>query len=405
MKFRVLLGLIVAVSLVWAGADGQRYVPGAVQLDSQGDAWAQKTLAKLTLEQKIGQMFVVLGRAQFLNAEGAEYLRLRDIIRKYHIGAIGLTVPVDSGFLQKSMPYEAAMLTNQLQRESELPLLFGADFEYGLTMRITGATAFPYPMAFGAAGNVAHAEAFGRIVAEESRAIGIHWNWFPNADVNSNPRNPIINTRSFGEDPNQVSEMVAAYIRGAHQGGMLTTAKHFPGHGDTSTDTHLGFASVDGDQARLAAVELPPFRAAIRAGVDAVMTAHVTVPALEQDPEQVASTSRRIVTGLLQEEMGFQGLVVTDSLDMNGLMRVFQSGSQSGQSGSGTPSGRAVVASVKAGNDILLFPQNLEDAYNGLLQAVRRGEIPESRINVSVLKILRAKASLQLHKSRLVDFE
>jgi beta-N-acetylhexosaminidase len=296
------------------------------------------------------------------------------------------------------MPYEAAMLTNQLQRASDVPLLFAADFEYGLTMRLIGPTPFPYPMAFGASGDVAGAEAFGRIVAQESRAIGVQWNWFPTADVNSNPNNPIINTRSFSEDPQQVSEMVAAYIRGAHQGGMLVTAKHFPGHGDTSTDTHLGFASVSGDRARLDAVELPPFQAAIRAGVDAVMIAHVTVPALDANPDDVASTSPQIVTGLLKKEMGFEGLVVTDSLDMNGLMRLYQSGS-------GNPSGNAAVAAVKAGNDILLLPQSLDGAYNGLLEAVRRGEIPESRIDESVLKILRAKASLGLHESRLVNID
>ena len=393
-------GLLLIVSLLlWAHpTPGQDSQPGPVQLDANGEAWAQKTLKRLTLEEKVGQMFVVLARTQFFNQENPEYQRLLETIRKYHVGAIGLTVPVDSGFLQKAMPYEAAMLTNQLQRASDVPLLFAADFEYGLTMRLIGPTPFPYPMAFGASGDVVSAEAFGRIVAQESRAIGVQWNWFPTADVNSNPRNPIINTRSFSEDPQQVSEMVAAYIRGAHQGGMLVTAKHFPGHGDTSTDTHLGFASVSGDRARLDAVELPPFRAAIRAGVDAVMMAHVTVPALDPNPDHVASTSPQIVTGLLKKELGFEGLVVTDSLDMNGLMRLYQSGS-------GNASGNAVVAAVKAGNDILLLPQSLDGAYNGLLEAVRRGEIPESRINESVLKILRAKAGLGLHESRLVDID
>ncbi len=393
-------GLLLIVSLLLCASPVvENYSqPGPVRLDAEGEAWAQQTLKRLTLEEKIGQMFVVLARTQFYNQEDPEYQHLLETIRKYHVGAIGLTVPVDSGFLQKAMPYEAAMLTNQLQRASDVPLLFAADFEYGLSMRLIGATQFPYPMAFGAAGNVADAEAFGRIVAQESRAIGVQWNWFPTADVNSNPRNPIINTRSFSEDPQQVSDMVAAYIRGAHEGGMLVTAKHFPGHGDTSTDSHLGFASVNADRARLDAVEFPPFEAAIRAGVDAVMVAHVTVPALDPDPSHVASTSPRIVTGLLKQEMGFQGLVVTDSLDMNGLMRLYQSAA-------GNPSGKAAVAAVKAGNDILLLPQSLDGAYNGLLDAVRRGEISESRIDASVLKILRAKASLGLHKSRLVDID
>jgi beta-N-acetylhexosaminidase len=397
-RFLATAGLLLIVALLlWASPAADTYSqPGPVRLDVDGEVWAQQTLKRLSLEEKVGQMFVVLARTQFFNQQDPEYQRLLETIRKYHVGAIGLTVPVDSGFLQKVMPYEAAMLTNELQRASDVPLLFAADFEYGLTMRLAGATPFPYPMAFGAAGNVANAEDFGRIVAQESRAIGVQWNWFPTADVNSNPRNPIINIRSFSEDPAQVSAMVAAYIRGAHQGGMLTTAKHFPGHGDTATDTHLGFASVTGDRARLNAVELPPFEAAIRAGVDAVMTAHVTVPALDPNPDHVASTSPQIVTGLLQKEMGFQGLVVTDSLDMNGLMRLYQSGP-------GNSSGKAAVAAVKAGNDILLLPQSLEGAYNGILEAVRSGEISEARIDASVLKILRAKASLGLHQSRLVD--
>ncbi len=369
--------------------------PGPVRLDREGEKWAQKTLKKLTLEQKIGQMMVGRALAQFVNVDSPQYQQLRDTVRKYHIGGLGMTVPVDSGFLQKAMPFEVAVLLNQLQSDSELPLLVAADFEYGLTMRINGATQFPYPMAFGAAQNAAEAEAFGRIVAEESRAIGVHWNWFPTADVNSNPANPIINTRSFGEDPKQVGEMVSAYIRGAHRGGMLTTAKHFPGHGDTATDSHLGLASVTGDMERLRTVELPPFQAAVNAGVDSVMVAHVTIPALEPDPNRVATTSPRIVTGLLKEQMKFQGLVVADALDMNGLMRIY--------SGSPNPSGAAAVAAIKAGNDMILIPGDLDGAYRGLLDAVRRREIPESQINASVLKILRAKASLGLHKSRLVD--
>src|SRR5207237_5093801 len=164
--------------------------------------------------------------------------------------------------------------TNALQGLSDLPLIFDADFERGLTMRLQAATPFPHAMAFGAAGNLQYAENFGRVTAQEARAIGVHWNFFPVADVNSNPANPIINTRSVGEDPQQVGDMVAAYIRGAHAAGMLTTAKHFPGHGDTATDSHLGVARVSGDLPRLQSVELPPFRKAIEAGVDAVMVAH-----------------------------------------------------------------------------------------------------------------------------------
>lgn len=394
----LLFVLLLAGPVARAAAARDAYPQNTpVQLDLQGERWAQKTLQQLTLEQKIGQMLVIWSRAQFLNQESAQFQQLRETIRKYHIGTLGFTVPVDFGMVQKVMPFEAAALTNQLQNESDLPLLFAADFEYGLTMRVNGATPFPYPMAFGASGNLASAEAFGRIVAEEARAIGVQWNWFPTADVNSNPENPIINARSFGEDPKQVGDLISAYIRGAHQGGMLVTAKHFPGHGDTATDTHLGLARVEGNIARLESVELAPFRDAINAGVDSVMVAHVTVPALDPDTGHVASTSRAIVSGILKNKMGFQGLVVTDSLDMYGLMRLY--------SKAGNPSAAAAVAAVKAGNDMVLLPQDLDGAYRGLLNAVRNDEIPLSQIDQSVLRILRAKASLGLHLHRLVDPE
>src|SRR5574340_367859 len=266
---RKLCLILLALSLGSTAFAKEKYQkPGPVQLDHEGARWAEKTLKKMTLEEKIGQMLMVWARVQFTNLESPQYLQLRDTMRQYHIGAFGVTVPVDGPFLLRNEPYEAAMLLNQLQRDSELPLIFAADFERGVAMRLYGATVFPWPMAFGADGSLEHAAAFGRITAEEARAIGVHWNFFPIADVNSNPTNPIINTRAFGEDPQQVGQLDAAYIRGAHQGGMLATAKHFPGHGDTATDSHLGLARVDFDRQHLEQVELAPFRQAIEAGVD-----------------------------------------------------------------------------------------------------------------------------------------
>jgi beta-N-acetylhexosaminidase len=264
---------------------------GPIHLDRDGGKWAEKTLRKLSLEEKVGQLFMVWVRAEFLNVNSPEYLQLRDTMRKYHVGSFAMTVRWEPPFLYRNQPYEAAELLNRLQQDSKLPLLFAADFERGVTMRLHGATTFPHAMAFGAAGKAHYAEAFGRITAQESRAIGVHWNFFPDADVNSNPANPIINTRSFGEDPQQVGDLVAAYVKGSRANGMMTTAKHFPGHGDTATDSHLSLAQVTGDRARLDSVELAPFRKAIAAGVDSVMVAHVTVPALEPDPNRVATTS------------------------------------------------------------------------------------------------------------------
>jgi len=331
-------------------------------------------------------------RASFLNVESPEYLQWRDAMQKYHIGSFAMTVHVDGPFLLRSEPYEAAELLNRLQRESSLPLLFAADFERGVSMRLLGTTVFPHAMAFGGDGKMEDAEKFGRITGEESRAIGIHWNFFPDADVNSNPANPIINTRSFGEDPQQVGDLITAYIKGAHEAGMLTTVKHFPGHGDTATDSHLGVASVNGDRAHLDSIELPPFRQAIAAGVDSVMVAHVTVPALDPDPNHVATISSSVVTDLLEKQMGFKGLIVTDALDMAGLTHLFANNI-----------GRAAVEAFKAGNDLLLIPADLGASYEAMVKAVRSGEISRERLDHSVLKILKIKASLGLQVSRTVD--
>ena len=389
--------LMLALSSFSFAKDDKFQKPGPVHLDKQGEKWARESLKKMSLEQKVGQMFVIWCRAQFTNIDDPDYIGLRDTMRKYHIGGFGMTVRYEDGFLYKNEPLEAAMLINQLQTDSAFPLIFAADFERGLGMRLNGATTFPHAMAFGATDDVAYARESGQITAQEARAIGVQWNWFPDADVNSNPANPIINTRSFGEDPKQVSDMVAAYIEGAHEFGMLTTAKHFPGHGDTDTDSHLSVPHVKADKAHLESIELPPFQAAIKAGVDAIMVAHLVVPALDPDPDHVATISPAIVTDLLKKQMGFHGLVITDALDMNGLTKLFPPGPAG--------AGRAAVEAVKAGNDVLLIPSDLDGSYNGLLQAVRSGEVPESRIDASVLKILRAKASVGLNKAKLVDID
>jgi beta-N-acetylhexosaminidase len=396
---RILSALLLVVSLalpVFAkDKDKDKYQrPGPIRVTRDGEKWAERTLHKLTLEEKIGQVFMIWCRASFLNVENPEYLQWREAMQKYHVGSFAMTVHVDGPFLLRSEPFEAAELLNRLQRDSKLPLLFAADFERGVATRLLGTAVFPHAMAFGAAGKLEDAENFGRITAEEARAIGIHWNFFPDADVNSNPANPIINTRSFGEDPKQVGDLVTAYIKGAHEGGMMVTVKHFPGHGDTATDSHLGVASVSGDRARLDAVELPPFRQAIAAGVDSVMVAHVTVPALDPDPNHVATISPTIVSDLLEKQLGFKGLIVTDALDMAGLTHLFASNV-----------GRAAVEAFKAGNDLLLIPADFPASYNAMLQAVQSGEISPERLDRSVLKILKIKASLGLQGARTVDLK
>jgi beta-N-acetylhexosaminidase len=389
--------LIFLILLAWiAPAAADDVAQAAAANDPEGARWADNTLHNMSLEEKVGQLFMVWAKVDFMNFMGPDYAKLRDQMKKYHLGAFGITSPMDGGLLLKGSPLDAAALTNRLQTDSDLPLLFAADFERGLPMRFHGGTVFPHAMAIGATGSTEYAYQFGRISALEARAIGVHWNFYPDADVNSNPNNPIINTRSFGEDPAEVSAMVKAFIRGVHDAHGMATAKHFPGHGDTDTDSHLALARVDASRERLERLELAPFRAAIAAGVDSVMVGHLLVPSLEPDPNRVATISHNISTRLLKDELGFQGIVITDAMDMNGLTRIF---------GGNTPqsAGRAAVEALKAGADIVLIPGDLDGAYNGVLSAVRSGDLPESRIDQSAAKILRAKAALGLQKNRFVN--
>jgi len=364
--------------------------PRAERVD---DGWAEKTLQSLSLEEKVGQLFMVRLRVQYFNGRSPSYFELLNNIRRYHVGSLAMSAPPQGRARDIRRRYEVVALLNQVQEEAKVPLLVAGDFERGvLPAHLFGTTVFPHAMAFGAAGNLAYAEEFGRITAQESRALGVHWNLFPVADVNSNPANPIIGTRAFGANPEQVGDLVAAYIRGARANGMLTTAKHFPGHGNTATDSHVGVPIVTDDLAHLRAVDLPPFEKAIGAGVDAVMTGHVRVLALDPDSSRVATTSPAIVTGLLKNQLGFKGIVVTDALDMAGLVGLYAKNP-----------GRVAVDAFKAGNDVLTMPYSLDTCYRAMLQAVRNGEISQERLDASVLKILQAKASLGLDKNRVVD--
>jgi beta-N-acetylhexosaminidase len=384
---------VLALAVPTIAKDKEKYLkPAPIHLSKDGEKWAEKTLRKLTPEEKVGQVFMIWCRASFLNVENPEYLQWRDAMQKYGVGSFAMTVHVDGANLLRSEPYEAAELLNRLQHDSKLPLLIAADFERGVSMRLLGTTVFPHAMAFGADGKIEDAEQFGRITAAEARAIGVHWNFFPDADVNSNPANPIINTRSFGEDPKEVGDMVSAYIKGAHEVGMLTTVKHFPGHGDTATDSHLGVASVNVDRAHLDSIELPPFKQAIASGVDSVMVAHVTVPTLDPDPNHVATISTNVVSDLLEKDLGFKGLIVTDALDMAGLTHLFMNNV-----------GRAAVEAFKAGNDMLIIPADLGASVDAMVKAVHSGEISQERLDRSVLKILKLKASLGLNQAREVD--
>ena len=289
-------------------------------------------------------------------------------------------------------PLEAASLLNRLQNVAALPLLNTGDFEAGLGFRIAGATVFPRQMAVAAAGDEQLAFEAARITAIESRAIGVHVNFSPIADVNNNPRNPVINTRSFGEVPDAVGRLSAAYIRGYRAGGMLSTLKHFPGHGDTDVDSHLGLPIINQPRERLEAVELAPFRQGVAAGADAMMIAHIELPALDNSEFSPATLSKPIVTGLLRGDMKFSGLIYTDSMGMDAVSKRLSPGA-------------AAVRAIQAGNDIVLHSPDDAAAVAGIKAAVEKGEIPMAQIDASVRRVLYQKARLGLNKMKTVPLD
>ncbi|MGH7564892.1 MAG: glycoside hydrolase family 3 N-terminal domain-containing protein, partial [Gemmatimonadota bacterium] len=313
------------------------------------------------------------------------------------LGLGGVTISI-------GLPHTYVARLNALQERAKVPLLVTADMEAGPGMRLAGSyaipsllaqgggTSFPPAMAFGAAGDERLAWELGRVTGIEARAVGVHLVFAPVLDVNTDPENPIINTRSFGEDPELVARLGIAFIRGAHDAGLQTTAKHFPGHGDTRVDSHLELPIVDATRTRLDSVELVPFRRAIDAGVDAVMSAHVAAPEILGPDAPPATLSDYFLTRLLREEMGFEGLVVTDAMTMGAIQR-------------GYGRGEAAVRAIRAGADVVLSPPDLGAATAAVVVAVRKGEIAEERLDRSVRRVLEAKARAGLHRERSVPFE
>jgi beta-N-acetylhexosaminidase len=287
-------------------------------------------------------------------------------------------------------PYDIAEKLNTLQRAANVPLLIAADLESGPGMRIRGGAAFPGNMALGATDRELDAYEVGRVTALEGRAVGIQLDFAPVVDVNNNPGNPIINVRSFGQNPRRVAELADAFIRGLREHGMLSTAKHFPGHGDTNTDSHMALPLITADRARLDSVELVPFRAAVRQGTDAVMTAHIALAGLDGAPTPPATLSPFVLDTLLRRDLGFAGLVVTDALNMGAIVSRYGAA-------------QAAVMALEAGADILLMPADPGAAIDAVVDAVARGEISESRLDSSVARVVAAKARVGLFHSRLVD--
>jgi len=348
-----------------------------------GDDWTDETLSRLSLRDKIAQMVHVRTPGRFINRNSREYKKIVSLIRDNNIGGLALFA---------GNVYESAILLNEFQEMSKLPLLVSSDFERGAAFRIEDATSFPWTMALGAAGSEDLAYRQGLATARESRAMGVHWIFAPVVDVNNNPDNPVINIRAFSSDPAEVSRLGVAFIRGAQAGGALTTAKHFPGHGDTSIDSHINMPILEMGRERLESIEFVPFRRAIEAGVDSVMTAHVAIPQLTKGAKTPATLSGEILTDVLKNTLGFRGIVVTDSLEMDGIKKHYGNG-------------EVAVAAVNAGVDVLLLPPDAVEAIDAVERAVKSGEISEKRIDESVKKILYAKQRLGLDKNRTTDIE
>lgn len=341
--------------------------------------WARKTLAGLGLEQKAAQLVGVRVYGLFRNARSAEARRLRAYVAELGVGSL-VVFDSEVGTLPR--------LLNELQAAAPLPLLVAGDFERSASFRVRrGVVPLPYAMALGATRSEEAARFAGEVTGREGRALGVHWTFAPVADVNSNPANPIINIRSFGEDPMEVARLSAAFVRGAHESGLMTTAKHFPGHGDTAIDSHLQLATVHADLARLQAVELVPFRRSLEAGVDAVMLGHIAVPAL--DPSGAPASQSAAVGRFLRRELGFGGLVVTDAIEMAGARSAW--------------SGRAAIDALQAQADVILLPPDPGVVVKAVARAVREGELPMARLDEAVLRVLEAKERLGLHRNRSVD--
>jgi beta-glucosidase-like glycosyl hydrolase/uncharacterized protein YbbC (DUF1343 family)/CubicO group peptidase (beta-lactamase class C family) len=376
-RLAALGSVILLASVLWFGHEIH-----ASELSSAEERWVRKTLAAMSLEDKVAQMIMIAETGYPRNPRSEAHLELVEAVRDVRVGGL---------VLMRSEEGTIPGLLNELQGEARIPLLIAMDMERSLAFRLRrGSVDLPYAMAVGATRSEDAARFLGEVTAREGRALGIHWAFAPVVDVNNNPDNPVINLRSFGEDPSLVARLGVAFIRGARSGGMLTTAKHFPGHGDTAVDSHLELPVISVDREHLENVEWPPFREAIAAGVDSIMVGHVAVPAL--DPSgRPATLSATLNADVLRGEMGFEGLIVTDAMVMKGV--------------GSTWFGKATVDAVRAGADVILMPPDLRVALQSLIRGVKEGELDEVRIDRSVRRILEIKARLGLHRDPLVSAE
>lgn len=340
-------------------------------------------MEKMTLREKIAQMIISHSEGTDGNENSSDFLRVKDLILKEKIGGVI--------FFKGTSKIQAEM-TNRLQEISQIPLLISADYERGTGMRLLDGSIFPNNMALGATDNEKYSYEMGKIIAEECKILGVHQNYAPVMDINNNPKNPIINVRAYGDNAEIVSKMGTAFIKGMQEVGVIATAKHFPGHGDTDIDSHNDLPVLPFDMERMNNLELIPFQSSIDAGVKSVMIAHLSFPELEKNPKVPSSLSKSIVNDLLIEKMGFKGLIVTDALNMSGITKNFSTE-------------EIAVMCVEAGNDLILMPVGEIKAINAIETAVTSGKISEERIDISCEKILRAKNELGLFEKKVINLE
>src|SRR5438270_797937 len=374
---------------------------------SEALKWANKELKRMSLDEKIGQLISVGVNATFLNQDSEAFKALRHQLVDNHVGGT---------ILFRGTVYESVMIVNRMQELARYPLLISADLEAGSGMRFDDTVNFPWNMAIAATGNPDYARRAGDLTGREARAMGIQQIYAPVSDVNNNAANPVINVRSYGEDPIDVGRFVAAFVAGAQHAGVISTAKHFPGHGDTATDSHRGLPEIDVTRERLNSVELVPFRAAVNAGVGAIMTGHIGLPLIDptaivplpssvklkpietQDGEIVVAkgtmptTLSPVTNAILRRDWHFDRLIVTDAMSMSGLTLYFTQE-------------EASVRAIQAGADLLLKAADPVASLRGVRDAVKTGRLTEQRIDESTRKVLAAKFDLGLTGQRITSLD
>ncbi|MEZ7993299.1 MAG: glycoside hydrolase family 3 N-terminal domain-containing protein, partial [Flavobacteriaceae bacterium] len=357
---------------------GQNFDPLRTNDYYEQEKWVDSIFNSMTIDQKIGQLFMIQA---YSNLDSVHENKIKEMIQKYHVGNL---------IFMQGTPTKQAQLTNFYQSLSNIPLMIGFDGEWGLDMRLQNTYRFPWNMTLGAIQDNTLIRKFGKHLGRHAKRIGIHVNFAPVVDINTNPLNPIIGNRSFGENKQNVTQKAIVFSQGMQSEGVLANAKHFPGHGDTATDSHLKLPVLNFDRQRLDSVELYPYKRVFDAGIASVMTAHLSIPALESNPKLPTSLSPSVVTDLLKEELGFLGLIFTDGLNMKGAADY-------------SSPAEIDLAAVLAGNDVLLIPQDVPATISLMKNSIQTGVLSPERIDESVRKILLAKYKVGLHLYKPID--